>query len=547
MTPLKGWFALAAGIALVLVTACSRHAGGEAANARSGAVGSENADAFVAGANSQLENDAAALQRALMAARTASDTTTQKLVTDAEVKHLALLDRLIEQSARFDGQTLKPETARAIERLRLNSPIPVPHDSAKISEIAAITTRMQSTLADPTKCYGGDRVPCRTFDDLETVLRNSRDYDERLAAWLARQTNQSIQRKDYARFVELANEGAKRLGFADAGEYQRARYDMDADELRAQTDRLWSQVKPLYYQLQCYARVRLVQHYGERAQSDGMIRLHLAADFGPANWQNQWDLLAPFANATAPWTGVPTTPDNERLPFLFRHRNGDPLANALAEIDKTRNAMDLSIFAPNPVPPANIAQATINAQMGYALDTFATMAFAMASEHWRWGVFNGSIRPADYNKAWWALRAKYEGFAPPASRDEDTFDAGATYAITANYPQAGPFLARFLQFQIERALCKTAMGGSRYGCDFERDATALKLYQAMLERGASQPWQKTLKEFTGEDAIDAGALLEYFAPLRAWLERQNKGESCGWEGNFASGPSSSTGDAPPQN
>ena len=50
----------------------------------------------------------------------------------------------------------------------------------------------------------------------------------------------------------------------------------------------------------------------------------------------------------------------------------------------------------------------------------------------------------------------------------------------------------------------------------------------MLARGASQPWQKTLKEFTGSDRMDAGPLLEYFAPLQDWLRQQNEGQTCGW-------------------
>ena len=29
--------------------------------------------------------------------------------------------------------------------------------------------------------------------------------------------------------------------------------------------------------------------------------------------------------------------------------------------------------------------------------------------------------------------------------------------------------------------------------------------------------------------MDASAIIDYFAPLQAWLQEQNKGKSCGWQ------------------
>ncbi len=548
MTPLRGWFALAACVALVLTTGCSRHADGEASNASGAADRARNAETFVARANVQLEDLRAASARAWMAARTTSDAAMRKIVADNETNRFVLLDRLIEESTGFDGQALKPETARAIQRLRLLSVTPVPHDATKIAEIAAITVRLRTALEPGIFCKSDDEASCHPQADVPIVLDNGRDYDERLEAWSIRHKGTATMRKDYARFVELANDGAKRLGFANAGEYARARYDMDADALQTQTDRLWSQVKPMYYQLQCYTRLRLMQHYGPRAQADGMIRAHLADGFRPADWNDQWDLLAPYPDAAKPAADAQSPSadaidlvmrSREGQPFLFRHRDGDPLATALVAVGSMARAAGPENVA-NPASQPGDPRATINAQMRTAFDVFATLAFAMTAEHWRWGVFDGSIKPADYNKAWWAMRAKYEGIAPPSPRDERTFDAGATFGIADNYPQIGLFLAGILQFQIDRALCKSANGGSKYGCDMEHDARTVQRYRTMLERDESQPWQKRLKEFTGDDRIDAGAMLEYFAPLLAWLDRQSKSAQCGWEGNFASGPATAS-------
>jgi peptidyl-dipeptidase A len=51
----------------------------------------------------------------------------------------------------------------------------------------------------------------------------------------------------------------------------------------------------------------------------------------------------------------------------------------------------------------------------------------------------------------------------------------------------------------------------------------------MLGKGPSQSWQKTMKELTGGEKMDASAALEYFAPLQTWLKQQNEGQSCGWQ------------------
>jgi len=50
----------------------------------------------------------------------------------------------------------------------------------------------------------------------------------------------------------------------------------------------------------------------------------------------------------------------------------------------------------------------------------------------------------------------------------------------------------------------------------------------MLEMGASQPWPKALEALTGQSRMDATAILDYFAPLKRWLDEQNRGKPVGW-------------------
>ena len=62
---------------------------------------------------------------------------------------------------------------------------------------------------------------------------------------------------DYQRMVEIGNEGARELGFKDVADMWLANYDMPSADMEKTVERLWTQVKPLYDDLHCYARGKL--------------------------------------------------------------------------------------------------------------------------------------------------------------------------------------------------------------------------------------------------------------------------------------------------
>jgi peptidyl-dipeptidase A len=174
-------------------------------------------------------------------------------------------------------------------------------------------------------------------------------------------------------------------------------------------------------------------------------------------------------------------------------------------------------------------EAVINRQMLQALDSIAFLPFGKLIDEWRWGVFSGQIKPADYNKAWWELRTRYQGIVPPVERTEEQFDPGAKYHIPGNTSYTRYFLARILQFQFQRALCETAgYEGPLHECSIYGSKAAGEKLQAMLAAGASEPWQDTLAKLTGTRQMDATAIIDYFQPLMTWLEEQNQGRNCGW-------------------
>ncbi len=164
-----------------------------------------------------------------------------------------------------------------------------------------------------------------------------------------------------------------------------------------------------------------------------------------------------------------------------------------------------------------------------ALDKVAFLPFGLLIDQWRWKVFSGEITPANYNQAWWELRLKYQGVAPPVARSEADFDPGAKYHVAGNVPYMRYFLARILQFQFYRAMCKEAgYTGPLHRCTFYNSKAAGEKLNKMLAMGQSRPWPDALEALTGQREMDASAILDYFAPLQKWLDEKNKGQKTGW-------------------
>ena len=164
-----------------------------------------------------------------------------------------------------------------------------------------------------------------------------------------------------------------------------------------------------------------------------------------------------------------------------------------------------------------------------ALKRVAFLPFGLMIDQWRWKVFSGEIKPAEYNQAWWELRLKYQGVRPPENRSEADFDPAAKYHVAGNVPYIRYFLAHIYEFQFYRSLCRASgYSGPLNRCTFYGSKAAGDKFNQMLEMGQSKPWPVALEAMTGEKQTDAGALLEYFAPLQKWLDQQNKGLKAGW-------------------
>jgi peptidyl-dipeptidase A len=518
------------------------------------------------------------------------------------------------QAARFDSVQLPEDLRRQMNLLKRTLVLPAPSDPAKTAELARLAASLEAQYGSGKYCpAGGAGGECKTLPDLEDVLRTSQDPKEMLEAWTGWHSIAPPMRDEYERVVQIANEGARDLGYKDTGALWRAKYDMPPDAFAAELDRLWGQVKPLYDSLHCYVRARLNEKYGDAVVPPGKpIPAHLLGNMWAQSWDNKYDLVAPpgadpgydltkllearkvdakgmveYGEGFFTSLGFASLPETFWERSLFTQpRDRDVVCHASAwdidAQDDLRIKMCIKIndedfrtihhelghnfyqraYKEQPflyqdsandgfheavgdtvalsITPEYLKQLGFIDQlpdpskdlgilMRAALDKVAFLPFGLLIDQWRWKVFSGEIQPSGYNKGWWELREKYQGVMAPVPRSEKDFDPGAKYHVPGNVPYTRYFLADILQYQLHRGLCQAAgIKGPLHRCSIYGNKEAGARLAKMLEMGSSRPWPEALEAVTGQDKMDATAILDYFAPLKTWLDAQNKGQKCGW-------------------
>jgi peptidyl-dipeptidase A len=196
------------------------------------------------------------------------------------------------QSTQFDGLPLDAVTARKIKLLKLSLTIATPNDPKESEELTRITAGMEGTYGKGKYCPDTPQT-CKDLEALSKILAESRDAKQLQDAWTGWHAIARPMRKDFTRYVALANKGAQELGFKDNGAMWRSNYDMAPDDFAKELDRLWEQVKPLYLSLHAYVRNRLHQKYGDAVPANGPIPAYLLGNMWAQEWDNIYPLVAP--------------------------------------------------------------------------------------------------------------------------------------------------------------------------------------------------------------------------------------------------------------
>ena len=167
--------------------------------------------------------------------------------------------------------------------------------------------------------------------------------------------------------------------------------------------------------------------------------------------------------------------------------------------------------------------------MKQALDGVVVVPWALMLDKWRSGVFNGEIDETNLNSSWWKLREYYQGISTSTERSEDYFDPGAKYHIPGNTPYTRYYLARIMQYQFHEALCnEIKFDGLLHECSIYGSEKAGDKIISTMAMGESLPWQDAFENLTGSRQLSGKSILNYYAPLKDWLDEKNKNRTCGW-------------------
>ena len=541
---------------------------------------------------------------------------TEAMAAEAGENFKQAVSELAAASKRFDRMQMSAEAKRKLTLLKLLESAPAPSDPAERAELARLGTWLEGTYGKGKYCpkSGPFAGKCLSQSEMERAFATTKDPAVLLDLWVGWRTISPPMRENYARFAELANKGAREMGFADNGALWRSNYDMPPDQFSTELDRLWQQVRPLYLSLHAYVRSQLVKKYGPQVvPPNGPIPAHLLGNIWAQDWTHIEDLLNVPGTAGVELTPILQQKKIDDLQMVrygeafFKSLGFEPLPKTFWERSMFRKPADRDVvchasawdidnqedlrlkmcirindedfrtihhelghnfyqrayrnqpylFADSAndgfheaigdtialsVTPDYLQQIGLLSQvpgpegdlgllLDKALQKVAFLPFGLLIDQWRWGIFSGQIKTADYNRAWWDLALKYQGIAPPVARSEKDFDAGSKYHVPGNTPYARYFLADILQFQFHRGLCRSIdYKGPLHRCSIYNNKAAGERLGKMLAMGKSQPWPEELYALTGERQMDATALLDYFAPLKKWLDEQNakNGVKEGW-------------------
>ncbi len=259
----------------------------------------EDARAFLNGVNAQGLTLAVEAGRADWVKDNFITSDTEAIAARADERAINAGVGFAKRAAEFQGVPLPEDMARQMKLLRNALTIATPSDPKESEELTTIVSSMEGVYGKGKYCPHGPEH-CLDLEDLTKIMANSRDPKELLDAWTGWHAISRPIRQPFARYVELANKGARELGFADTGAMWREKYDMPPEAFAAELDRLWAEIRPLYLSLHAYVRNRLREKYGPGVvPANGPIPAHLLGNMWAQDWSNIYPLVAPPDSAPA--------------------------------------------------------------------------------------------------------------------------------------------------------------------------------------------------------------------------------------------------------
>ncbi|XP_014676342.1 PREDICTED: angiotensin-converting enzyme-like, partial [Priapulus caudatus] len=364
------------------------------------------------------------------------------------------------------------------------------------------------------------------------VLAKSRNYNELLHYWQAWHDNVGPpMRNDYIDFVALSNKASVENGFSDTGDYWRSAYE--SDTFREDIAALMEQVKPMYDQLHAYVRHKLGLWYGtDKVAIKGPIPAHLLGDMWSQSWENIYDMLEPYPGAQAVDVTDAMVEQNYDAQRIFEV--SESFFTSLGMSPMPQEFWNMSMIV-KPEDRDVVCYASAwdfydGKDFRIKQCTDITMSWLSTTHH--------EMGHVEYFLEYKDQPVKFRDGANPGFHEAigDTISLsvltpahlqkiGLLDDVVENHGKRTSeayFVSYIVQFQFHKALCDAAVHeGALDKCDIYENTDAGDKLMAALQLGSSKPWPEAMTMLTGQDKMDASALIEYFKPLTDWLKLYN--------------------------
>ena len=595
-------------ILIIIVTSCAPSSEQTLSN--------QDLEEFLANVESENKKDGPVIYSASWISSNFITYDSQKVIADYGTKYtLKSLERSRE-AASFDGLVTSKENQRMLNILKSSFVMPPPLDKELASELSEITTSLEAMYGSGEYCF--DDEECYDLEAFESIIDNSRDPKELLRAWEGWHEIGKPMKPMYMRMVDIGNQGSVDLGYEGLSDLWFSKYDMPAEDFLDDTDRVWSEVKPLYDALHCHVRAKLNEHYGDEVISKtGPLPVHMLGNMWGQSWSNIYDLVyeekpdSKYIDVTkiinekslseiqmveyaedffismgfkplpktfwerslfvkprdrsvvchaSAWNLDPANNDlrikmcieknvedfitihhelghifyyqaYNHIPTVFQAGANDGFHEAFGDLLTLSITpdylVDIGFISEDDAEEAK--QDPIGLLMKQALDGVVIAPWALMLDKWRSGVFDGEIDESNLNSSWWSLREEYQGINTSYERSENYFDPGAKYHIPGNTPYTRYYLASIMQYQFHEALCNLIdYDGYLHECSIYGNKEAGDRIISTMAMGQSLPWQDAFENLTGSRQLSGKSIMNYYTPLKEWLDEENKNRTCGW-------------------
>ena len=595
-------------ISIIIVTSC--------APSSEQTLNNEDLEEFLAKVESENKKDGPVIYSASWISSNFITYDSQKVIADYGTKSTLKSLQRSRVAASFDGLDTSKENQRMLDILKSSFVMPPPLDEELASELSEITTSLEAMYGSGEYCF--DDEECYDLEAFESIIDNSRDPKELLRAWEGWHEIGKPMKPMYMRMVDIGNQGSVDLGYEGLSDLWFSKYDMPAEDFLDDTDRVWSEVKPLYDALHCHVRAKLNEHYGDEVISKtGPLPVHMLGNMWGQSWSNIYDLVyeeksdSKYIDVTkiinekslseiemveyaedffismgfkplpktfwerslfvkprdrsvvchaSAWNLDPANNDlrikmciekNEEdfitihhelghifyyqaynhIPTVFQAGANDGFHEAFGDLLTLSITpdylVDIGFISEDDAEEAK--QDPIGLLMKQALDGVVIVPWALMLDKWRSGVFDGEIEASNLNSSWWSLREEYQGINTSYERSENYFDPGAKYHIPGNTPYTRYYLASIMQYQFHEALCNLIdYDGYLHECSIYGNKEAGDKIISTMAMGQSLPWQDAFENLTGSRQLSGKSIMNYYAPLKEWLDEENKNRTCGW-------------------